>query len=258
MIKDNAAYSRLRYFNWIMALLHLVQAAIMFALSNDLSLPLTSSFLHYFPDIGKLRPVSQTLFDLRIGYALAALLLLSALAHFSVASPWLFSWYERNLKRQINYARWFEYALSASLMIVVIAMLAGIFDIVSLLGLFALTALMNLLGLLMEQQNWNSPKPNWSPFYIGCLAGIIPWIGISIYFFGSASSGKMPLFVYFIMASIFTLFFSFALNMYLQYKKVGPWRDYLFGEKVYMFLSLIAKSALAWQIFYGTLSRSNY
>jgi hypothetical protein len=68
----------------------------------------------------------------------------------------------------------------------------------------------------------------------------------------------MPLFVYFIMGTIFILFFSFALNMYLQYKKVGPWSNYLFGEKVYIFLSLIAKSALAWQVFYGTLSRSAY
>jgi hypothetical protein len=257
-MKENAVFSRLRTFNWIMALLHLVQAIIMFALSNDLSLPVTSSFLHYFPDTGELIPVTETWVDLRIGYVLAAFLLLSALAHFSVVSPWLYNWYLRNLKKKINYARWFEYAISASLMIVVIAMLAGIFDLVSLIGLFALTALMNLLGLLMEQQNWNSQKPNWSPFYIGCLAGIIPWIGISIYFFGSASTGKMPLFVYFIMASIFILFFSFALNMYLQYKKAGPWRAYLFGERVYILLSLIAKSALAWQIFYGTFSRSAY
>jgi hypothetical protein len=257
-MKENAVFSRLRALNWIMAFLHLIQAVIMFSLSNDLSLPITASFLHYFPDVGKLRPVNETLIDLRIGYVLAAFLLLSALAHFSVASPWLYNWYVRNLKKKTNYARWFEYAISASLMIVVIAMLAGIFDVVSLIGLFTITALMNLLGLLMEQQNWNSQKPNWSPFNIGCLAGIIPWIGISIYFFGSASTGKMPLFVYFIMASIFILFFSFALNMYLQYKKVGPWRDYLFGERVYIILSLIAKSALAWQIFYGTLSRSAY
>ena len=41
--------------------------------------------------------------------------------------------------------------------------------------------------------------------------------------------------------------------MVLQYKKIGPWRDYLFGEKMYVVLSLVAKSALAWQIFAGTL-----
>jgi hypothetical protein len=41
--------------------------------------------------------------------------------------------------------------------------------------------------------------------------------------------------------------------MVLQYKKVGKWRDYTFGEKVYVILSLVAKSLLAWQVFAGTL-----
>ena len=41
--------------------------------------------------------------------------------------------------------------------------------------------------------------------------------------------------------------------MYLQYKKTGPWKDYIYGERIYMILSLVAKSALAWQVFAGTL-----
>jgi hypothetical protein len=47
---------------------------------------------------------------------------------------------------------------------------------------------------------------------------------------------------------------SFALNQYLQYRKIGPWRSYAFGEKAYLVLSLGAKSALAWQIFAGSLA----
>ena len=49
------------------------------------------------------------------------------------------------------------------------------------------------------------------------------------------------------------LFNSFAVNMVLQYRRVGKWRDYLFGERIYILLSLIAKTALAWQIFANTL-----
>ena len=37
------------------------------------------------------------------------------------------------------------------------------------------------------------------------------------------------------------------------HKKVGPWRDYLYGEFMYIVLSLVAKSLLAWQVFAGTL-----
>ncbi|MDH5294973.1 MAG: hypothetical protein OEW91_14955, partial [Acidimicrobiia bacterium] len=35
---------------------------------------------------------------------------------------------------------------------------------------------------------------------------------------------------------------------------IGRWRDYLFGERFYILLSLVAKSALAWQVFGGTLA----
>ena len=49
------------------------------------------------------------------------------------------------------------------------------------------------------------------------------------------------------------LFNTFAIVQYLQYKKVGKWSDYIMGEKTYITLSLIAKSALAWQIFASTL-----
>jgi hypothetical protein len=42
--------------------------------------------------------------------------------------------------------------------------------------------------------------------------------------------------------------------MWLQYRQTGPWRSYLFGESVYIFLSLTAKSALAWQVFFATLA----
>jgi hypothetical protein len=42
--------------------------------------------------------------------------------------------------------------------------------------------------------------------------------------------------------------------MVLQYKKVGRWKDYLFGERAYIVLSLSAKTVLAWLIWTGTLA----
>lgn len=40
----------------------------------------------------------------------------------------------------------------------------------------------------------------------------------------------------------------FVINMYLQQLKKGPWKDDLFGERVYIWLSLTAKTVLAWII----------
>jgi len=45
-----------------------------------------------------------------------------------------------------------------------------------------------------------------------------------------------------------------STNMVLQYKKIGPWKDYLFGERVYIILSLSAKIVLCWLIWTGTLA----
>jgi hypothetical protein len=59
--------------------------------------------------------------------------------------------------------------------------------------------------------------------------------------------------VRFIFPALFVFFNLFAINMFLQYKKVGPWKSYLFGEKSYIILSLLAKSFLAWFIWGGTL-----
>jgi hypothetical protein len=238
-----------------MGFLHLVQALLIILLSNNFKLPITTSFLTYDKSMGKLWPVTNVLVNLPFGIMVAIFLLISATAHFTMASPGTFGWYVKNLKKGINYARWFEYSLSASLMIVLIGMLCGVYDLGALLMAFVLTAVMNLCGLLMEVHNQNTPKTSWNSFVVGCIAGIAPWVAIAIYFFGSLAKaeGGVPGFVYVILPTLFVFFFSFAVNMVLQYKKVGPWRDYLFGEKVYIILSLTAKALLAWQVFFPVL-----
>ncbi len=82
----------------------------------------------------------------------------------------------------------------------------------------------------------------------------VPWLLIGIYIWSPSNDASPPGFVYAIFVSLFVCFNSFALNMVLQYKRVGPWRDYLVGEGAYIVLSLTAKTALAWQVFGGTLA----
>ena len=108
----------------------------------------------------------------------------------------------------------------------------------------------------MGYHNEHTKKTNWISFIFGSIAGIIPWILIVMYFISiiTSTGAEPPVFVYVIIPTIFLFFNSFAINMVLQYKKVGPWKDYLFGEKVYIVLSLLAKTALAWQIYAGTLA----
>jgi hypothetical protein len=240
----------LRRWNAAMGALHLVQGALMLAVASAFALPVTSSFLRMDAVTDKLVAVPDELVRLRIGPLVAGFLFLSAAAHLLLASPWLHHWYERNVARGINPARWIEYALSSSLMMVVIAMLVGIYDIVSLMLIFALNATMILFGWLMELHNQTTARTNWTAYWFGCFAGAVSWVAIAVYLAGAANP---PAFVYGIFASLFVFFNVFAVNMLLQYRRVGRWRDYLYGERVYMLLSLFAKSALAWQVFAGTL-----
>ena len=248
-------FERLRLFNGVMALLHAVQGAAMLLLSSDFALPVTTSFLELDEASDRLVTVNNTLFDLRLGPVVASFLFISAIAHLTLTLPGVYPWYVGNLKRGINYARWHEYALSASVMMVVIAMLVGLYDLGALILIFALNATMIFFGLMMELHNQSTERVNWTSFMFGSIAGIVPWIVIGLFLVAPAtrSIGDVPTFVYGIYISIFIWFNAFAVNMFLQYRRVGPWRDYLFGERAYIILSLTAKSALAWQVFAGTL-----
>ncbi|MFC1998750.1 heliorhodopsin HeR [Chloroflexota bacterium] len=254
-MEEAAQYGKIRRYNLIMGGLHLLQAILVFSLSNDFTLPINRNLLTFNTTTSTLDSTTSTLVDLPFGYMVALFLLLSAIAHFTVSAPKIYDWYTKNLGKGRNYARWIEYFFSASLMIVLISMLCGIYDLAALLMAFALTGVMNLCGMIMESHNQITQKTNWLSYWVGTLAGIVPWIAIAIYFFGSlsGSSDNVPTFVWFIVPTLFIFFSSFAVNMVLQYKKVGKWKDYLYGEKVYILLSLVAKSALAWQVFGGTL-----
>lgn len=240
-------------FNLIMAGLHALQGGAILLLSRDFSLPITGSYLGLNQATEALEPRSTELFMLSVPLLVAGFLVLSAAAHL-----WIATLYRRRyiagLKAGINRARWIEYSLSASVMMVAISLLVGIYDAVSLLSIFTLVAVMNLCGLIMEVHNQSTQRTNWLSYWVGCLAGIVPWLGVLLYFvIAAANDSQPPAFVYGIFVSIFLFFNAFAVNMVLQYKKIGKWKDYLYGERVYIVLSLVAKSALAWQVFAGTL-----
>jgi hypothetical protein len=245
----DTCFKRLRKFNIIMGFFHVIQGFLMLILSNNFTLPITYSHPVFDAVTQTISPISETLIELRVGPLVALFLFMSAIAHFLVSSIF-YKWYVNSLKKNINPARWYEYSFSASLMIFIIAMLVTIYDIGTLIALFTLTAVMNLMGLMMEIHNQTTDHTNWTSYIIGCISGFVPWVVI---FIPLITAESVPDFVIAIFITIAVFFNLFAINMVLQYKKVGKWADYLYGEKMYIVLSLIAKSALAWQVFAGTL-----
>jgi hypothetical protein len=254
-MNEEKKYTGLKRFNLGMGFLHLLQGILMIVLSNDTTYPIYTNFLKFDLEKMALVPDPQLAYELRFGPAVAVFLLLSAIAHFFLATVGN-KLYVSNLKKGMNPVRFYEYALSSSVMIVLIGMLVGIYDLGAIILIFGINAMMNLFGIMMEFHNQHTEKTNWTSFIYGSIAGIIPWIVIVLYFMGSLAGegGEPPAFVYAIIPTLFVFFNIFAVNMVLQYKKVGPWKDYLFGERVYIILSLAAKTVLAWIIFAGTLA----
>ncbi|MBH1939590.1 heliorhodopsin HeR [Mobilitalea sibirica] len=251
--------SSLRRFNFFMGILHFLQGCFMLFVSLNIEKvkSFTPAILSYYLtfDTNQMRLVTDVneLFHLPFGILVSAFLFVSAIAHFIIVLPGTNGIYNRGLEKGINHFRWYEYSISSSIMIVLISVLFGVYDIGALILIFAVNASMNLFGLLMEKINQFTKKSDWSPFIYGTIAGIAPWIVILLYAFGNSEPDKIPWFVYAIVSSYFIFFNLFPINMVLQYLKVGRWKNYLYGEKIYIVLSLVAKSILAWLVFSGVM-----
>jgi hypothetical protein len=246
---DEGTLRSLRGWNLALTLLHLGQAVAVFVLATDFAITLTRSLPTGPPGTQPAAP--EALFDLPIGAAVAVFLALAALDHLLTATA-LRSTYEADLRSGINRFRWVEYSFSATLMVVLIALYTGIDGISALVGIAGANVAMILFGWLQESANPpGRSSVTMKPFWFGCIAGAAPWVAIG---HNLIAAEEVPGFVIGIFVSLFLFFNSFALNQWLQYREIGPWRSYAFGEKAYLVLSLVAKSALAWQIFAGSLA----
>jgi hypothetical protein len=250
---DPAAASRLHRLNVIVGSVHALQAVVLLAIATAASLPITASFLVGPPGAGDYGTAS--LGSLRIDWLVAAFLLLAAVDHLTLSGERPRRWYEANVARGINPARWWEYSVSASLMVVLIAMLAGVSELVALIALFGANAAMILFGLVQERMNVGRDEVDWRPFIYGCVVGAVPWVVIAAQLIVSTTEGDgVPGFVVAIFITLFLLFNTFPVNMWLQYRGRGRWAAPEFAERVYLILSLVAKSALAWQVYAGALA----
>ncbi|NNC93296.1 MAG: heliorhodopsin HeR [Acidimicrobiia bacterium] len=241
--------SGLRRWNIGLTVLHGLQAVLVLALASDFAISITAAFPEGPP--GTRLPAAEGLFDLRIGAAIAVFLGLAAIDHLVTATVGR-RLYEEDLRKGINRFRWVEYSFSATLMIILIASYSGITDITAVIGIAGANVAMILFGWIQERMNPpDRTTTTMLPFWFGTIAGLAPWIALATNVIGSET---VPGFVYGILVAQFVFFFSFGLNQWLQYRRIGRWADYAYGEKTYLVLSLGAKSVLAWQIYGGSLA----
>lgn len=260
----NEIPSSLQYWNIAATLFQFAQTVVLFYLSSQADTkwywfvfyPATYEEREENPEeFG--RPGLEYVAAFSVTWYSAVFIALSGLDHLACV---LFrQTYEYYVARNQNPFRWAEYALSASLMRVMIAQLCGITDIHLLFTVFALCALTMLLGGIHESVNAKARadggiSQNWYPFAMSWVAHFASWLPIVNYFFVAVKRGDPPNFVWSIIFILFFLDGTFALLFSLQWCKVGKFRDYVFGEKGFILLSFTAKALLAW-INYGGGSR---
>jgi hypothetical protein len=235
---------RLRRLNAVAAVFQTVTGAVLLGITDyDATVPVFTFYPARREETIRWTYAADKLHDFPVGVWSGVFLLLSAADHLWVATCGRAA-YEDNLKARCNPARWAEYAVSASIMHVMIAQICGVMDVHLLLAIFALTSTCMLCGWLQELQSGS-----WAPFVLGFWPWLFQWIIISSYFIDALNHSSPPDFVYAIIVIEIALDSCFALAMW--YQQYYPDR-YETGEVAFIVLSFTAKQALAWLNFGGT------
>ena len=140
-------------------------------------------------------------------------------------------------------ARWFEYSISATVMLVAIAQLSTVTNQAVLIMVVVVPSILTMVtGYLAEMHK----SLRW--FYVGCVVGIVPWIPIAERFFSNVHD--VPDFVIAIFVSLFILFLPFPIIAYLY---ITGRLNFAEAEYYYTWASLTAKIALGIQVLAGAL-----
>ena len=115
--------------------MHFAQGILLLTLSKSFTLPVSGSYLAFNKATLSLIPASKVLFDISLPVLLAIFFFLSATAHLVIATIYNKT-YNKDLEKGINKARWIEYSISASIMMIAISMLVGVYDLASLIMIF--------------------------------------------------------------------------------------------------------------------------
>jgi hypothetical protein len=234
------AVGRFRLAHVGLAALHLAQAVLVLIVAGDVVIDITHQVAG---------ETVEPLVGVSVGVAMAAYFLAAAV-HHALSATALKRLYEADLRRGRNRLRWAEFAVSAPILMLLIALYTGVTDVAALVVVGAATIVMVSCGWMQEALNPPTRRATTMvPFWAGVIAGGIPWAIVARQMIGGSETSQFGLSIF---LALFILWASFAVNQWLQYHQVGPWADYLHGEQTYLVLSLVAKTALAWQIVAGS------
>ena len=216
------ATGRFRLAHLGLAAVHLAQAVLVFAIAGDVLLPITH-------DAGS--GATALLVEVSVGAVMAAYFVAAAVNH-GLSATLLRRPYEADLRAGRNRIRWAEFAVSAPMLMLLIALHTGVTNLTALVVIGIATLVMILGGWMQEALNPPGRQTTTMvPFWSGVAAALVPWSIVVGHLVGSAGDREFALSIF---LSLFILWASFGLNQWLQYRRIGPWTDYLYGEQTFL------------------------
>jgi hypothetical protein len=199
-------------------------------------------------------PASKLLFDVNVAYLLTIVLLLAAVMSWAAATVYKRR-YEAGLDQRVNRWRWLEYGLTGGLILVTIGLISGVTDVMSLVMIWGLVILSAIGGLVVElNKQTDRARAVWA-HAVAIVGGVLPWVVIGVYLLAAHVFGDgLPAYICWLFVSVAVLFAVMAINYKKQLNGRGKWANYIYGERVYLVLSVVTKSALAWQVYAAVLS----
>lgn len=138
----------------------------------------------------------------------------------------------------VNPVRWIDYAISSPMMVVVIGLVSGIVDVWTLWGMAAMQSFLMVVNGYLEGTDNRVMPAIMSVYYIVTIWGPV---------FHAVDQQNVPLFVAWVIATLFLLFASFGV----VYFAAMTIQDKMKVELAYAVLSVAAKLSLQWLIYGG-------
>ena len=123
-----------------LAAIHLAQALLVLVMAGDIVIPVTHEVRHR---------AAEPLLDVSVGVVMAAFFVASAVNH-ALSATVLHRLYEADLQAGRNRIRWAEFAVSAPLLMLLIALYTGVTDVAALVVIGAATLVMVVCGWMQE------------------------------------------------------------------------------------------------------------
>jgi Heliorhodopsin len=246
--------------NFVAAIFQLLQACFIFAFSARVNL--NWCVYTFYPnaenDVYETAiyavPGQELVGCYTVTWLTGIVVLTAGINHLLAILPYFREKYEYHIERHQSPQRWIEYSISCPLMRVIIAQVAGVTDIYTLVLSFFLGQACIIFGLLHERLNAKNRADgyvqDYSAFWASCLSHMASWGVVFAYFVEGMAEVDNNLALGLVL-TLFILELTFPLVFVLQWRKIGPFQDFLVGEFTFCLLSFTAKTFLAWTTLIG-------